>query len=294
MDSITWEYIFNNFPFPTSDVDYLFVIVNLGMIFMFCFSIYHSKNVDKYITYRKCACGVVGFLFVNIIGWMYVNVKVPASQSLNRELFLSVDQATSAKIVHCTANIEEMPKTRQDVETLISCLRSTKKEVEENVSRGKEVLQNHFEFNHYQSSSFEETGKDFLWEKEKEDLDIGDGTFSNPLRTGELFRQISESENTPLGHVQFDCDGKYRLVEGDQNRGETTIDIINEENQWIIESRYNDDGEFIWRAAIEKSTTDDAFPTGPWLSAMEEIKMLHIPTVGWLCLIDGRAVLLRR
>jgi len=249
-----------------------------------------SKDGDKYAIYKKCGSEMATILLWSIAICMYIHE--PASPDLNRKLFLSVDQATSAEIVHCTANIEEMPKTRQDVETLISCLHSTNEE--ENVSRGKKILQNSFEFKHPVHSSFEETGEGFLWEKEKEDLDIGDGTFSNPLRTGELFRQISESENTPFGHVTFDSNSKYSLAGGDLSRGETTIDIIDEKNQWIVESRYNDDAEFIWMVAIEKPTTDEPFPTGPWLSAMEEIKMLHIPTVGWLCLIDGRAVLLRR
>ena len=110
-----------------------FGILFFGILF-FC----PSKDGDKYAIYKKCGSGMATILLWSIAICMYIHE--PASPDLNRKLLLSVGQATAADIVHCTTNIEELPKTRLDVETLISCLQAANEE--ENVSRGKEILQN--------------------------------------------------------------------------------------------------------------------------------------------------------
>ena len=117
---------------------------------------------------------------------------------------------------------------------------------------------------------------------------VGKGTFSNPLKFRDAtFMDVLASSQRPTGYEIFNKEGRVNFSKN--------IAVMETSNQWVIGTRsIKADGSDDWSAlSIDKPRPDAKFPSGPWLTVTAEVKMLHIPDYGWVCVIGDKVFVLK-
>ena len=117
---------------------------------------------------------------------------------------------------------------------------------------------------------------------------VGKGSFVSPLKFRDAtFMDVLASSQRPTGYEVFNKEGRVSFSKN--------IAVMETSNQWVIGTRsIKADGSDTWGAlSIDKPRPDARFPSGPWFTVNEEVRMLHIPDYGWVCVIGDKVFLLK-